>query len=205
MVPGREQRLQDVVVEGHERTRPSAVVNALRLEPGEPVDLARWAQARKRVYDMNIFRQVDVRPEPLPDARADGPKPCARASPSPSGRSGACATACSSTTTQPGQAGQRHVAGPVRGGLGVVADLQNRNVFGRAFTFGLYGRAERRVQSGSAYLTFPTLFGRAVQTNVFGSSASPGLEIPRRQPRSDRAPAALVDVDRAAHPPRARD
>jgi outer membrane protein assembly factor BamA len=57
----------------------------------------------------------------------------------------------------------------------VVADLQNRNAFGRALTFGLYGRAERRLQSANAYLTFPTLFGRAVQTNVFGSSAKQEL------------------------------
>ena len=39
------------------------------------------------------------------------------------------------------------------------------------FTFGLYGRVERRLYSTSTYLTFPSLFGRAIQTNFFGSSA----------------------------------
>ena len=170
VVPGSEQRLQDVVVDGAQRTKPSAIVNALRLEPGEPVDLAHWALARKRLYDTNIFRQVDVRPEPLPDPRPDGAE----------------AVRARVTVTEwpiwrlrygvqfndTNQASQGSDTSVDRSrGLGVVADLQNRNVFGRAFTFGFYGRAERRVQSGSAYLTFPTLFGRAVQTNVFASGS----------------------------------
>ena len=170
VVPGSEQRLQEVVVDGAKRTKPSAIVTALSLEPGEPVDLAQWAQARKRLYDTNIFRQVDVRPEPLADPRPDGAEavrarvtvtewPVWRLRYGVQFNDTNLATQGSDTSVDRSR------------GLGVVADLQNRNVFGRAFTFGLYGRAERRVQSGSAYLTFPTLFGRAVQTNVFGSGS----------------------------------
>ena len=69
---GLEQRLADVVVDGVGRTRPSAVISALRLDPGAPVDFAKWAQARKRVFDTNVFRQVEVRPEVLPSAGPDG-------------------------------------------------------------------------------------------------------------------------------------
>lgn len=170
VVPGSAQRLQDVVVDGARRTKPSAIVNALRLEPGEPVDLAHWAQARKRLYDTNIFRQVDVRPEPLPGVRPDGAE----------------AVRARVTVTEwpiwrlrygvqvndTSQAAQGSDTSVDRSrGLGGVADLQNRNVFGRAFTFGLFGRAERRLQSGSAYLTFPSLLGRAVRTNVFTSAS----------------------------------
>ncbi|MEP7117717.1 MAG: translocation/assembly module TamB domain-containing protein, partial [Acidobacteriota bacterium] len=170
VAPGREQRLQDVVVDSPGRTRPSAIVNALRLEPGDPVDLTRWAQARKRVFDTNIFRQVDVRPEVLPEARADGAE-AVRAHVSvtewPTWR---LRYGLQFNDTNQAVTGGDTSEGRSRG-LGVVGDLQNRNVFGRAFTFGLYARAERRVQSGSTYLTFPTLFGRAVQTNVFVSTA----------------------------------
>jgi outer membrane translocation and assembly module TamA len=159
-----------VTVDGAQRTRPAAIVTALRLEPGEPVDLAQWAQARKRLYDTNIFRQVDVRPEPLADPRPDGAEavrarvtvtewPVWRLRYGVQFNDTNLATQGSDTSVDRSR------------GLGVVADLQNRNVFGWAFTFGLYGRAERRLQSGSAYLTFPTLFGRAVQTNVFGSGS----------------------------------
>ena len=167
--PGREQRLHEVVVDGAGRTRPSAVVNAVHLGTGEPVDLARWAQARKRVFDTNIFRQVDVRPEVLPDVvRADGAQAVrARVSvtewPAWRLRYGLQFN----DTNQANQGGDTSV-GRARG-LGVVADLQNRNAFGRAFTFGLFGRAERRLQSSNAYVAFPTLFGRAVRTNVFAS------------------------------------
>ncbi|MCC6989618.1 MAG: translocation/assembly module TamB domain-containing protein, partial [Acidobacteria bacterium] len=72
VTPGPQQVLQDVVVEGHGRTRPSAVINALRLETGAPADLTKWAEARKRVFDTNVFRQVDVRPEAIPGEHPDG-------------------------------------------------------------------------------------------------------------------------------------
>ena len=42
-------------------------------KPGAPVDYAQWAQARKRVFDTNVFRQVEVTPEEVPGA-AGGPE-----------------------------------------------------------------------------------------------------------------------------------
>ena len=171
IAPGREQVLSEVVVEGHDRTRPGAVTGALGLKAGTPVDLARWAQARKRVFDTNVFRQVDVRPEPLP-AEGTGPQPVrARVSVTewPAWRFRYGLQFNDRTLVEPG-GGAAQTRERERD-LGVVADIQNRNVFGRAFTFGLYGRVERRLYSTSTYLTFPSLFGRAIQTNFFGSSA----------------------------------
>ncbi len=167
---GREQRLAEVAVSGADRTRPQAVVTALGLDTGEPVDLTRWARARKRVYDTNVFRQVDVRPEVLSQPNPDG---------SEAVRARVTVTEWPVWRLRYGlqlddrsQNGQgEDTSERRRRDLGVVANLQNRNVFGRAFTFGLYGQAARRLQSGNAYLTFPTLFGRAVQTNVFASSS----------------------------------
>ncbi|MEZ5291525.1 MAG: translocation/assembly module TamB domain-containing protein [Vicinamibacterales bacterium] len=168
--PGPEQRLAGIVVTGTTRTRPQSVINALRLEPGEPVDLTRWAEARRRVFDTNVFRQVDVRPEVLSDPNPDGTEAV---------RARVTVTEWPAWRLRYGL--QLDDRAPVDQGedtsvnrkrdLGVVANLQNRNVFGRAFTFGIYGQAARRLQSTNAYLTFPTLFGRAVQTNVFASSS----------------------------------
>ncbi len=169
VVPGREQVLSEVVVDGIDRTRPGAVTGALGLDPGTPVDLTRWAQARKRVFDTNVFRQVDVRPEPVASDGA-GPQPVrARVSVTewPTWRFRYGLQFNDRSLVEPGG---EAVVGRERD-LGVVADIQNRNVFGRAFTYGLYGRVERRLYSTSTYLTFPTLFGRAIQTNVFGSSS----------------------------------
>ncbi len=170
VTPGLQQRLQAVVVDAPGRTRPSAVVTALRLEPGTPVDFGKWAEARKRLFDTNVFRQVDVRPEVVPGAQTDTVEPVnARVTvtewPAWRLRYG----------LQLNDVDQSNLGGdsdlPRARNLGAVADLQNRNAFGRAFTYGIYGRVERRLQSSNAYLTFPTLFGRAVQTNAFGSAS----------------------------------
>jgi outer membrane protein assembly factor BamA len=163
ITPGREQRLADVVVQGTVRSRPESVVRALGLKPGQPVDFAQWAQARKRVFDTNVFRQVEVTPEEVPGG-TDGPE-----------QVNARVTVSEWPTwrlrygLQLNDRDQSDFDQPRSQDLGVVADIQNRNVLGRGFTFGLYGRVERRLYSNSAYLTFPTFFGRAVQTNVFGS------------------------------------
>lgn len=170
VAPGRQQRLAGVVVSGADRTHPGAVENALGLDPGDPVNFTQWAQARKRVFDTNVFRQVDVRPEVLPTPNADGTEAV-----------NARVTVAEWPTwrlryglqlddrSQGEQGDDTSLAR--RRDLGVVGNLQNRNVFGRAFTFGVFGQVARRLRSGNTYLTFPTLFGRAVQTNVFAGAS----------------------------------
>ena len=163
---GPQQRLAEVVVDGARITRDSAVTSALGLDTGEPVDLASWAQARKRVYDTNVFRQVDVQPEVIPGGDGQTEQVRARVTvtewPEWRLRYGLQLDDALTAT------GDELARGRTRQ-LGVTADLQNRNVFGRAFTFGVTGRAEADLRSSSTYFTFPTLFGHAVQTNVFAS------------------------------------
>lgn len=174
VTPGPQQRLSEVVVSGTGRTKPSTVVNALRLQPGTPVDFGQWARARKRVFDTNVFRQVEVRPETVPGSATDGVEEV---------RARVTVTEWPAWRLRYGlqlnDRGLVEATGDPSGSrqrtLGVVGDVQNRNVLGRAFTFGLYGRAERALLSSSTYLTFPTMFGRAVQTNVFGSATRQDL------------------------------
>ena len=140
VVPGREQRLADVVVEGTVRSRPEAVVRALGLKPGAPVDFAQWAQARKRIFDTNVFRQVEVTPVEVPGERQRhraGQRAGHR------DRVADVAAPLRSAVQRPRQL--RPCGRPRSQDLGVVADIQNRNVLGRAFTFGLYGRVERHL------------------------------------------------------------
>jgi outer membrane protein assembly factor BamA len=122
------------------------------------------------VYDTNVFRQVDVRPEVLPEPNADGTEAVnARVTVSewPTWR---LRYGLQLDDRSQGEQGD-DTSLARRRDLGVVGNLQNRNVFGRAFTFGVFGQVARRLRSGNTYLTFPTLFGRAVQTNVFAGAS----------------------------------
>ncbi len=115
------------------------ILRALRLRIGEPVNLGDWSQARKRMYDTNVFRQVDIEPVPMEPTTED-----------------------SAAGIQPVRAVVRVVEYPVwrlRYGLqfnderddfadpidgtagrtqsiGILTDLQNQNLFGRAITAG---------------------------------------------------------------------
>ncbi len=191
---GPEQRLSDVVVDGTRRTRPSAVLRALSLEPGAPVDFAQWAKARKRVFDTNVFRQVEVRPEVLPGTGPDGTQAVrARVSVTewPAWQVRYGLQLDDKGLTLPGG----ETAGGRQQDLGVIADVQNRNAFGRAFTYGLYGRLQPDVRSSNAYLTFPTLFGRTVQTNVFASASREDLSFDGGSEADLRRAKELVSVE----------
>ena len=62
---GPRQIIREIDVVGGTRTRPSLVSRALRISPGQPVDLGEWNQARKRLYDTGAFRSVDIEARPL--------------------------------------------------------------------------------------------------------------------------------------------
>ena len=68
MDEGPQQRVRDIAIAGLVRTRPELVRRALKLEAGEPVNLAEWATARQRLYETGVFRSVDIQPEPMPIA-----------------------------------------------------------------------------------------------------------------------------------------
>src|SRR5204863_4469125 len=70
---GPQQRLRDVVTAGFARTRPELVSRQLKLEPGQPVNLAAWSSARRRVYETGAFRSIDIQPEPALPGDAAGP------------------------------------------------------------------------------------------------------------------------------------
>lgn len=168
VLEGTRQVLREVVAEGNTRTRDAIILRALRLRVGEPVDLLDWAQARKRMYDTNVFRQVDLEPVPL-----------------------APSTEESAAGIQPVRAVVRVVEYPVwrlRYGVqvndeeldvpdpdgdtrlqnvGVLADLQNQNVFGRAVTAGIAARYERKRQAGSLFTSNGSFFGLPIRSSGF--------------------------------------
>ena len=68
------------------------LTQALRFELGKPVDLDEWTLARKRLYDTNVFRLVDIQPLPVgdPENGVQQVKAVVTVEECPSGR---CATA----------------------------------------------------------------------------------------------------------------
>lgn len=57
---GSRQFVQDVLVEGLERTRPALVSRNLLLAPGDPLSPIRMADTQRRLYDLGIFATVDM-------------------------------------------------------------------------------------------------------------------------------------------------
>ena len=60
ILEGLQQILREVTTEGASLTRENVIRRALRLRVGAPVSLAEWSQSRKRMYDTNVFQQVDI-------------------------------------------------------------------------------------------------------------------------------------------------
>jgi len=169
VLEGLQQVLREVTTQGATRTRDGVIRSALRLRIGQPVNLGGWSQARKRLYDTNVFRQVDIEPVPIPPTTEE-----------------------SAAGIQPVRALVTVVEYPVwrlRYGMqfndetaevgadpdgdtrlqnfGVLADLQNQNVFGRAITAGVAGRYERNRQAGSLFTSNGSFFGLPIRSSGF--------------------------------------
>lgn len=133
---GPRQVLDTIVIEGAPARR-SLIERALALEPGSPMDLEEWYQARKRLYQTGLFSRVDVQFEPLPPETAHPEIERVRARvtvaehPPFRIRYGA-------------QLGER-VALEDQGRVptwGAVADVERRNLLGGPGTAGVTGRYE---------------------------------------------------------------
>lgn len=161
---GLRQVLRRVETRGSARTREGVVRSALRLHEGEPVNLDEWALARKRVFDTNVFRAVDIAAEP------DG---------APEGGDQPVVAVVTVEEYAPwrlrygAQADRdREVAGEtgrVDTTVGVIAEIRNQNVFGRALTAGVATRVERDYQRANTFLQNASLLGLPVRTGVFGA------------------------------------
>ena len=132
---------------GHDRKpnhpQDKVITQALRFELGKPANLDEWARARKRLYDTNVFRQVDIEAVPMGEVQSNGVQPVkAQVSvveyPAWSLRYG---------TQLEGERQARHRRVHQHAqNLGLVAEVKNPNLFGRALTLGLFGRSEREQQ-----------------------------------------------------------
>jgi outer membrane protein assembly factor BamA len=164
VVEGAQQVLQEVELTGLEVTSGHVLTEALRFELGKPVNLDEWALARKRLYDTNVFRLVDI--QPVPDgAPVNGVQQVkARVTveeyPEWSFRYGFQLE------------GERHLEideFTTARNAGVVAELKNPNMFGRALSSGMSGSYERDRQDATVFLATSRLFGwRGARSTLYG-------------------------------------
>ncbi len=185
---GRQQRLRDVVTMGVEHTRPSLVSRALRLDLGEPVNLAVWNESRRRLYETGAFRSVDMEREPIADAPAEPPAPDA----APVEPVRALVTVQEwprfrfrygleiNDTAQSGGEDPSEILPTFQEGgrafsLGATTDFAARNLFGRAVTAGVAARYTRDFRAARTYLTMPTFFGRRIVSNVWLERSNEGI------------------------------
>ena len=163
---GPQQVIQEIKVVGGERTRTSLVARALRIAPGEPVDLGAWNRARRRLYETGAFRSVDIEAEPLEVTSSD-----AEAGQQPV-RATVVLEEWPSYRLRYGLQLQDEEA-PLGDqttrtfNLGVVGDLARQNFVGRAITLGTAFRwdTDNRIVRGFARV--PTFFGLPLTSNLF--------------------------------------
>ncbi|MEO8678764.1 MAG: translocation/assembly module TamB domain-containing protein [Vicinamibacterales bacterium] len=163
VVEGPQQVLAEVVTTGDNITQGNVITEALHFELGKPVDLDEWAQARKRLYDTNVFRQVDVQAVNAGEAK-DGVQPVkaqvtVEEYPPWSLRYG---------TQLEGERTPNIDEFTSSRNLGVVAEIKNPNLFGRALTLGLFGQYQRSQQDASLFLATSRLFGWRARSSLYG-------------------------------------
>ena len=174
---------------------PELVSRELKLDLGQPVDRSAWAQARKRLYDTSVFRQVDIQAVPLEPAPAAG-------APTVDAPADAPAVDAPAVVEQPIQArvtldewpplrvrygfevdDQRQPASEVRDlRPGVAADATYRNVFGRAATSGLALRYTKDFQAARVFFSKPSFFGLPLTSNLFLARSRERFGVETTQP-----------------------
>ena len=168
VLEGPQQILKEVSTEGATRTDDDIISRALRLRIGAPVDLASWSQARKRLYDTNVFRQVDIEPVPITpttEESAVGIQPVravVRVAEYPVWRLRYGAQFNDETALVRDPDGDTRLQS-----LGILADLQNQNLFGWAITAGIAGRYERNRQASSLFTSNSSFFGLPIRSSGF--------------------------------------
>ncbi len=163
--PGPRSILHDVVVQGGDASEPS-VARSIVLTPDAPLDPEAIGETRKRLYDLDVYRSVDIDVQPL-----------ATAAPPPSTGAPVDQPVVATITLAErpryriryGLALNDDVVGADEREreLGVAADLENRNVFGRNMSAGLSLRLRRDQQVGRVTLGASRLFGLPIRSTVF--------------------------------------
>jgi outer membrane protein assembly complex protein YaeT len=165
VTPGPRSILRGVVVQGGDATKPP-VATSIALEPGEPLYPEAIRETRKRLYELDAFRSVDIDIQP---AEVAAPA----AAPGAAGEQPVVARITLGERPRYrfryGLAFTEEDVGPDERDrrLGVAVDLENRNIFGRGASAGLALRLRRDQQVGRVNLGASRLFGLPIRSRLF--------------------------------------
>lgn len=161
---GRRQVLRDIAIEGTRRTNPALVSRELHLDVGQPVDLSVWAQARKRLYDTSVFRQVDIQAVPIDELPAGSLPPAEQPV-----RARVTLDEWPPLRVRYGFEldDERKPASETALRPGVAADATYRNVFGRAASIGLALRWAKDFEAARGFFSKPSFLGFPLTSNLF--------------------------------------
>ena len=164
VTPGPRSILQDVVVQGGNPEAP-AVARSIALATGEPLDSAAIGETRRRLYDLDVYRSVDINVQPVQAAVPPVTDP-AREQP---------VIARITLAERPRYRFRYGLAlsdEPIGlderdRRLGFAADLERRNLFGRGLTAALSTRLRRDQQVGRLTLGARRFFGLPIRSTLF--------------------------------------
>ena len=159
---GPQQVLEAVELTGNEVTKSKVLTQALRFKIGEPVDLDEMTLARKRLYDTNVFRLVDIQTVPLGDI-VNGVQPVkavvkVEEYPAWSFRYG--------FQVEGERQAELEEFTSARS-VGVVSEIRTPNLFGRALTGGVFGVYRRDQQDASVFVATSRLFGWSARSTLY--------------------------------------
>ncbi|MBI4476695.1 MAG: translocation/assembly module TamB domain-containing protein [Acidobacteria bacterium] len=184
VLEGPEQRLLRVEVGGAVQTSPAIVERTLHLEVDRPVDMDEWQRGRKRLYDTGIFQSVDIEPV---------------ASSAPIETPGAFVQPIVARVTLVERPRWRfrygvqlndeaRSASEARDlSTGLVAEILDRNLFGRAASAGATYRYDRDRNLARGFLSTPRVFGLPATTSLFVTRS-----------REERGTAIPIVIDRSS-------
>ncbi|MFM8533255.1 MAG: outer membrane protein assembly factor [Acidimicrobiia bacterium] len=160
---GPQQVLAGVQLSGNEVTKSEVLTEALKFELGKPVNLDEWALARKRLYDTNVFRAVDIQPTPQGDV-VDGVQQV---------KAVITVEEYPSWSLRYGfqfEGDRREELGDFTStrNAGVVSEIRNPNLLGRALTGGVFGMYTRDQRDATVFLATSRLFGWAARSTLYG-------------------------------------
>ncbi len=144
--------VREVRVEGNDRTSESFVRNQLALRTGDALTPNRVARSRRSLYDTGAYTVVEIDPQEMETIGAPAGEKPVRAV----------------VRVQEVRPYRLQYGGfyDTERGLGLIADLTNRNTIGNAATLGLRGRYDDEFREIRAYYSQPQLAGLPFDTNI---------------------------------------
>jgi len=141
---GHQRIVQEIQVEGNDKTSKGLVRSQLALEPGDILSDEKMSQARTNLYDAGAYAFVDI------DVTALEPSPGLKPNQVP------VRLVARVREVQPWELKYGGYIDTERG-PGVITDFSNRNMLGNARVLGIQLRYDSELRSGRMYFSQPVL------------------------------------------------